>query len=151
MPRSLVLTTICSISCVVFDVAVAADHVLRAGEFDQPRAHFDVGIAHRFRHHHERYVVGGQLFPVHGNLVLVLESADRGDFRHSRNCLQRIAQVPILEGSQIRQRMRAALVHQGILKNPSHAGGVRADLRLDSGGSEGSTLLRYSSTRLLAQ
>ena len=118
----------------VLDVSVAADHVLRAGELDQPCAHLDVGIAHRLRHHHERDVVGGQLFPIHGDLVLVLETADRGDFCHARDRLQRIAQVPILEGSQIGQRMGAALIHQGVLKNPSHAGSVRADLGLDSGG-----------------
>ncbi len=73
--------------------------------------------------------VGREPVGIHGDLVLLLEAADRGDLGHSRHRLQRVAQRPVLEGAQLVQRVRAGAVHQRVLEDPAHAGGIGTQLR----------------------
>src|SRR5262245_40271556 len=70
-----------------FHVAIAANHVLSTGKLDEPATNLYVGIAHRLCHHHDRDVVGSEPVAVDCDLVLVLKSSQRSNFRHARDGL----------------------------------------------------------------
>ena len=80
----------------------------------------------------ERNVVGQQLVGIDLDLVLLLEAAEGRHFGDAFHALNPVAQVPVLEGAQVRQVVLAGLVHQRVLEAPAHAGGVRSQRRRDA-------------------
>ncbi len=68
------------------------------------------------------------------DLILLLESADRGDLGDARHRSEPVGEVPILEGAKVRQRVLPGLVHENVLEAPAHAGRVGTEVRIDSFG-----------------
>src|SRR5205807_7417106 len=85
----------------LFDVAAAADEILRRRDLKD--AATDIGVAHldRVDDITERNVVGDQRVWVEIDLILFYETTDRRDFRHAFHGCQRITEVPILNGTQL--------------------------------------------------
>ena len=92
------------------NVAAAADHVLRAAEFEQAGAGFAVAAAHGFRHAGNRNAVGTQAVGIDVHLVLLRESAHCGDFGNAGNRLQVVLEVPVLIGTQLGETVLAGLI-----------------------------------------
>ncbi len=59
--------------------------------------------------------------------VLLDEAADAGDFGDASRFGELIANEPILDGSEVRERLFGA--DDGIFEHPTHAGGVRTERR----------------------
>ena len=111
-------------------VAAAADHVLAPAELDEPAADVVVALADRGDHRVERDLERGEGVRVHRDLVLPDLAADGGDLRDPRDALDRVAQVPVLEGAQLVGRVLAAPIHERVLVDPPDARGVGAELHL---------------------
>ena len=92
----------------------------------------DIGVAHfdRVDDLAERDVVGDELVWIEIDLVLLYETADGRDFGDAFHRLQRITQIPILNGTQLRQIMFPALINQRVFVNPADAGRVGPDHRV---------------------
>src|SRR5277367_2790610 len=67
----------------------------------------------------QRNAIGKQLVGIKLYLILLYEAADAGDLSHSRHGLQRIAQMPVLQATQVGETVLAALVDDGILIDPA--------------------------------
>jgi hypothetical protein len=59
-------------------------------------------------------------------LILLLETSDGSEFRHSRYRLQRRFDQAFIEQTQLAQIMRLFAVDKSVLIDPTHAAGVRA-------------------------
>ena len=114
------------------DVSQPPDHVFGLGHFHEPAADIAVGAHDGLPDGGNGYVVGKQCVGVHDHLVLLDVSADRRHFGDTGYGLQRIAQVPVLNRSQLRKIQLAASVHQGVLVDPPDPGGVGSQRRRDS-------------------
>src|SRR5205823_12225208 len=78
----------------------------------------------------ERDVICDERVWIEIDLVLLYETADRRDFRdtfHRRKC---VTQIPILNGTQLRQVMLAGVIDQRVFVNPSDTRRVGADDRV---------------------
>ena len=115
-------------------VAAPADHVLGAGEFQQPPADLVVRVAHRRDDRFERDLVGGEADGVDRHLVLPHEPADGGHLGDAGHRLHGVAQRPVLQRAQRVEPVRAGAVDQRVLEDPADAGGVRAELGADAFG-----------------
>ena len=69
----------------------------------QPAAGFRVAAAHGVDYLADGDVIGLQPVRIDVHLVLTAETADRRNFRHARHGLQVIAQIPVLQRSQLGQ------------------------------------------------
>ncbi len=67
------------------------------------------------------------------DLILTNETADGRDFRDPRHGLKRIANLPVLQASQIGQVEVMAAINQQILIDPTGSRGVGSDDRMDAG------------------
>ena len=111
------------------DVAAGPDHVLGAAPLDETPADLTVGGTNRFDDRHERHSVRREPVGIDRDLILAHEAAKARHFRHARNGLEVVANVPVLDRPQIRERVLAALVHEGVLEDPAHPGRIRTELR----------------------
>src|SRR5438552_18422700 len=114
----------------LFDVAAATNVVLGRGDFEDLAAY--VGIAHldRVDHVAERDVVSNESVWVEIDLVLLHETANRRDFGDTFHRGERVTQIPILNGTQLREIVLPAVVNQRVFVNPTDTGGVRANDRV---------------------
>src|SRR5438132_1876488 len=113
-----------------FDVTAAADEILGRCDFQNAAAH--IGVAHfdGVDDLAERNVVSNERVWIEIDLVLLHESADRGDFRNAFHGRERVTQIPILNRAQLREIVFPAVVNQRVFINPSNAGRVRTDYRI---------------------
>ncbi len=82
-------------------VTLSANHVLGAAILKQARAGFLIRGPDRLGHFGNRNVVGTQAVGIDIYLVLLDESAHRGDLGHSRHLLQVGLQIPVLIGAEL--------------------------------------------------
>ena len=87
-------------------------------------------IADRLHDLQRRNVVGLQFARIEYHLILLHETADTGHFRHAGRCRERIAQRPVLQRTQCRQRL--IFRHQRILVYPADPGSIRPQCRCDT-------------------
>src|SRR5579863_3420224 len=80
-------------------IAETSDHVLRAAQFEQAAAHFIRAGANLVDNRGKRNSVSAELVGVEVDLILPHEAADGGDFGHTRNGRELVAQVPVLKAS----------------------------------------------------
>ena len=116
------------------DVAQPADHVLPLRHLDDHGPDVLVRGPNRSYHLRHRDPEASQLHGIHRDLVHPLETAHRSDFTHTRDGRELIAQVPILKGSEIRQRQDVGGVLEDVLVDPSESRGVRPQGRFGAGG-----------------
>ena len=120
----------------VFDVlpaaqiAAAAHHVFGLGHFQRAAADVAVGIADHLGDAHQRDAVNLEFRRVDRDLVLLHEAADARHLGHPRRLGQLVAQIPVLQGAQLGQRL--VLGQHGVLVDPADPGGVRAKRRRDA-------------------
>ena len=100
-------------------IAPAADHVLVSRRLQQASPHFLVGSAYGIDHPLHGDSPGAQAIGVHQYLVLLDEPAHRRHLGHPGDGLQRVAQVPVLQGAQLGQVKGPAGIHQGRRNRPS--------------------------------
>ncbi len=112
-----------------FDVAAAADEIFGCRDLESLAA--DIGVAHfdRVDDVAERDVVGDERVWIEIDLVLLYETADGRDFRNAFHRRERVAQIPILNRTQLGEIMFAAVVNERVFVNPAHTGGVGSDLQ----------------------
>ena len=111
-------------------VATAAHHVLAPAELDQPPADVVVPASYGVDDHVERQLVGRERVRVHVDLVLPDLAADRGHLRHAGDRLDRVAEVPVLEGAQLVRRVLSRPIHERVLVDPADARRVGSQLDL---------------------
>ena len=108
--------------------------------------------AHRFGNFGDGDVVGTQTVGIDVDLVLLDESAHRGDLGHAGHLLQVGLQVPVLIGAKLREAVRAGIIltstYCRIQPSPEASGPI--SVRTPSG-SRDVTAERYSSVRERAQ
>ena len=146
------VTTLCSRSASVLDVAAPAQHVLAAGQLEHARADFRVGVAHGSRDVGQREPEADQPVGVDDDLVLALESAERGDLRHAGHRLQRRADGEVLQARAARRDPSVRCRPSGRTDRPSPtplASGP--SVGETPGGSSCCTRPSCSSTRVRAQ
>src|SRR5262249_43563860 len=100
------------------EIAAPADHVLAAREFEQTPldglvANLD-GVDDRLVPNVER----GEFVRVEIDLILLDEAADARHFRYARHGRQPVPEVPVLQTSQIGQRVLSRIVDERVLKDP---------------------------------
>jgi hypothetical protein len=69
---------------------------------------------------------------IHGDLVLSDEASEAGDFGDAGHGLKVVADHPVLQGAEVRERVFSAAVDQRVLEDPSDAGRVGPELRRDT-------------------
>ena len=79
----------------------------------------------------ERNSVGTKLVGVEIDLVLAHESADGGYFGHAGNRFELVAKIPVLKTAQVGEALVMAVIHDGVFIDPTRAGGIWADGRVD--------------------
>ncbi len=109
-------------------VAAAAHHVLCAGQLQQAPAHVAVAAANGLDDSCNWDVVGLQLPGIDVHLVLAHEAAEWRHLGHAGHGPELVAQKPVLKRTEIGQAVFARSIHQHVLKDPTHARGVGAEL-----------------------
>ena len=113
----------------VLDVAAPAQDVFATGELEHACADFRVGVADRPRDIRHRQPEAHQPIRIDDDLVLPFEAADRRDFRHAGDRLERRADGEILQGAQLGKIHPAGAVFQYVLIDPAHATRIRTERR----------------------
>src|ERR1700730_16523688 len=108
-------------------IAETTNHVFRSAHFQQASTHFVRTGSNSFDDRRERDSVSAKSVRVHVDLILTHESANAGHLRHSWNCFELVAQIPILETAQVRQTALMTVVHERVFIDPSCTGRVRPD------------------------
>ena len=103
------------------DVAAPAQDVFATGELEHACADFRVGVADRPRDVRHRQPEAHQPIRIDDDLVLPLEAAERRDFRHTGDRLERRADREILQGAQFGEIHPSGAVFQHVLIDPAHA------------------------------
>ena len=111
------------------DVAPAPDIVLCPAELDEAAPHLTVAALQGIDDLADGDAVGLEAVGVNVDLVLLSEPPDGGHLGDTRNGLEVIPEVPVLQGAQVRETLPPGLVDQRILEDPAQARGVRAKLR----------------------
>src|SRR5437660_2699526 len=114
----------------LFDVAAATDVVLGRGDFENFAADIRVTHLNRVDHFAEGDVVGNESVWIEIDLVLLHEAANRRDFGDTFHRGKRVAQIPILNGTQLRKIVLPAVVNQRIFIDPTDTRRVGADDRI---------------------
>jgi len=115
-------------------VAPAADHVFLAAQLHDAAADVLVGAADGGHDLAERDAVGGELVGVDFDLVRLLEAAHARDLGDAGHGLEPILEVPILKRAEGSEVVLARFIHERVLEDPPHAGGVRAEGGRHAGG-----------------
>ena len=113
-----------------FQIAQAANHVSRAAQFEHAPTDFIRARLHPLDHGRQRNAICEQLVGIEIDLVLAHEPADTRHFGHAGNGCQLIAQVPVLNASQIGEALLVAVIDEHIFIDPTRTGRVRADGRM---------------------
>src|SRR5206468_7515128 len=114
----------------LFDVAAAADVILGRGDFENFAADIRVAQLNRVDDLAERNVVGNESVWIEIDLVLLHETANRRDFGDTFHRGERVTQIPILNGTQLREIVLPAVVNQRVFVNPTDTSGVRTNDRV---------------------
>ncbi len=101
-----------------------------AAELDEPAADVAVAAAHGVDDSADGNAVGQQAVRVDIDLELLAEAADGRHLGDAGDCLQVVAQVPVLQRAHFGQRVLAGIVDQDVLEDPAEPGGVGAELGL---------------------
>jgi hypothetical protein len=80
-----------------------------------------------------REVVGKERVGVDLDLILLDETAHRGDLGHPGHAPEPVLDVPVVESAKAGEIVLSAPVDERVLEAPSDPGGVGAEHRLDSG------------------
>jgi hypothetical protein len=71
------------------------------GDLDHVATDVLVGTPDRVHHVVQHYVEGAQLHRIDDDLVLALEAAHRRHLGHARHTLERVPDIPILDGAEL--------------------------------------------------
>src|SRR5205085_7386995 len=93
-------------------VAESANHVFGSSDFEHAPANFVCAGANFFNHRGKGNCVCTEFVGVEIDLVLANEASDGGDFGHSRHRFELIAQIAILNASQVGQTVLARVGYQ---------------------------------------
>src|SRR5438094_7653187 len=106
----------------LFDVAAAADEILRRRDLKD--AATDIGVAHLDRTDDvtQRNVVGDQRVWVEIDLILFYKTADGRDFRDTFHRGKRVTEIPILDRAQLGEVMLSAVIDERVFVNPADTG-----------------------------
>ncbi|MNT16460.1 hypothetical protein D3C72_1515640 [compost metagenome] len=115
-------------------IAIRAHHVLRFRHLDDGGAGLLVALLDGGLDEGERDAVGTQLVRVDPHLILAHHAAHGGDLGDAIDGLQLVLEEPVLQGGELAQVMLAGSVHQGVLIDPAHPGGIGAELGAGGGG-----------------
>ena len=115
------------------EIALAPDHEFALPELDDPAAHVVVSRLHRPFDGGNGEVVGQELVRIKADLVLLDIAADARHLAHPFHRGQFVAQIPVLDGTQLGEVVFAAGVLEGVFIDPADAGGVRPQARSDPG------------------
>ena len=113
----------------VLHIPASSNVVLGSAHLED--ASTDVGIRHLHRLHHlgERDAQGGEAVGIEIDLVLLHEPADARDFCDARHRLQRVSDIPVLQGLKLLQGRVTCLIDERILEDPTDTGRVRTEDR----------------------
>src|SRR5207249_6677716 len=78
----------------------------------------------------ERDVVGNESVWIEIDLVLLHETANRRDFGDTFHRGERVTQIPILNGTHLREIVLPAVIKERVFVNPTDTGRVRANDRV---------------------
>src|SRR5437588_3416307 len=98
-----------------------AHDVLGAAPFDESSADFVVRLAHRVAHLHERNAVARELLRIDRDLVLPHEAAHTRHLGDAGYRLQLVAEMPVLERTEIGERVLASRIDERVLKDPTNS------------------------------
>ncbi len=115
-----------------FDVASAADHVLGAGEFEQPAFHIEVARSYGVHDLVQGDVVRFQPHGVDIDLILLHEAADGGYLGDARHAFQAEFHGVVLDGAEVCKVEPAGLVLQDIGEPPAEARCIRSEHGIDT-------------------
>ncbi len=124
--------------------------MLVLADLEHASPHLVVRAADGVRNLFDGYLVGLETVRIEIDLILLHEPAHRRDLGNSVHALEPVAEVPILERSDLGEVVPARRVDQGILEHPSHAGGVRTQLGRDPLGEaalDGGEVLEHAAPR----
>ena len=107
------------------------DHVFRSRCLDGPAADVVVAATDRFDDPTEWDVIRQQGIRIDVHLVLLHEAPHAGHLGDPGHARQRVAEVPILEASKLREVIPSAPVDDGVLIHPPNPGGIGAQGRDD--------------------
>src|ERR1700676_1751311 len=122
-------------------IAEPANHVFRSAHFQQPSANFVRTGSNSFDDRRERNAVCAKFVWVHVDLILANKSANGGYLGYSWNRFELVTQVPILKTAQVGQTALMAVVHERVFIDPTCAGRIRPDDRMNARGQATSNLL----------
>src|SRR5262249_36646155 len=114
------------------DVAASPYDVFLAGHLKASGAHFVIAVADGVGDLRQWNLVGQQAVRIDVDLILLHETADRGNFRHALNARKPIAQIPVVERPQLLKTVLPGLVDKRVLKGPADAGRIGAELGRDA-------------------
>ena len=116
------------------DVADSSHQVVCAGHFQHPAAYLIIAGPDPVDDGLQGDVQSQQAVWIQPDLILSNETTDRRDFGDPRHGLERIANLPVLQASQIGQVEVMAAINQDILIDPTGSRSVGADNRMYAGG-----------------
>ena len=111
----------------VFDrtyVAPAPHHVFRPAQLYGSPSDIVVAHADRVSNGLDRNAVRGKFVRIQIDLILLDEASQARHLSDSFDARQLIAQIPVLQTSELREIVFAALFHQRVLKHPADSGGI---------------------------
>ena len=76
--------------------------------------------------------IGLESVRVNVYLVLLPETAEGGNLGNPGNCLEVVAQVPLLVGAHVREAVPSRFIHEGILEDPAKGSGIRPEFCPDT-------------------
>jgi hypothetical protein len=113
------------------DEPEAAHDGPRPAAFDDVAAHVAVAPHHGVHHRREGDAVGAQTVRVDVDLVLAHYPPDAGHLGHAGHGVELVADVPVLDGPEVPERVPRAL-HR-VPEHVADTGGVGAERRDDAG------------------
>src|SRR5438105_128337 len=116
------------------DVAAPPDVILGASHFERLPAYVVVAGADTTHDITQRNAMCGQRVWIEIDLIFLYESADWRDFGDTLHCFKRVAQIPILNGAQLREIVFAAVIDERVFKNPADACRVGPEHRIPAFG-----------------
>src|ERR1700737_3586830 len=118
----------------VLDVSATSNEKFSGRDLERLASDILVTHLNRLNHITNRNVVGRQLVRIEIDLILLDESTYWRDFGNTFHRFERVPDIPVLHGPQLRQVMFTALVDQRVLVHPPYAGRIGSDDRIDTFG-----------------
>src|ERR1700731_514363 len=113
-----------------FEITAAAHKIFRGRDLESFSAYVAVARLHAINDIAQRNAVREKRVWIDIDLVFLDETADRRDFGDAFHGFKRVAQVPILNRTQLRQVELVRIVDERVLVNPAHSGRVWPDCRV---------------------